>query len=171
MSPWIAFEPLYPGVVPPQPSTAESAGLDAVAHLEGRTVAVYTGVDTTRPGKSQPSIDQQGPQVTLWGGWRVAIPLGFKARLPEGYEMQVRSRSGLALKQGLIVLNAPGTIDSDYPGEWAVILQNTSRAPVTIAHGDRIAQLVLAPVIRLDWREGRVTQVSDRAGGFGSTGV
>lgn len=163
MTGWIAFEPLYPGVVPPQASTAESAGLDAQAYLEGRKIPVYMNGTST--------MTQEGPEIMLWHGWRAAIPLGFKARLPQGSEMQVRSRSGLALKKGLIVLNAPGTIDSDYPDEWMVILQNTSEEMVTVKHGDRIAQLVLAPVHRLDWREGRVTQVSDRQGGFGSTGV
>lgn len=160
---WIVFEPLYPGVVPPQPSTDESAGLDAVAHLEGRGIEIYVG--------GHHSIMETGPEIMLWSGWRAAIPLGFKARLPRGYEMQVRSRSGLALKKGLVVLNAPGTIDSDYPGEWAVILQNTSTEMVSIRHGDRIAQLVLAPVIRMPWREGEVTQTTDRAGGFGHTGI
>jgi dUTP pyrophosphatase len=162
-APWIAFEPLYPGVIPPQPSTEEAAGLDAVAHLEGRKVYTYPRGSTT--------MSQEGPEIMLWAGWRAAIPLGFKARLPRGYEMQVRSRSGLALKKGLIVLNAPGTIDSDYPGEWAVILQNTSDEMVKISHNERIAQLVLAPVVRLRWMEGKVGQVGDRVGGFGSTGV
>lgn len=162
-APCIVFEPLYPGVVPPRPSTAESAGLDAVAHLEGRDVRMYNAVNTSLPF--------QGPEIQLWHGWRVAVPLGFKARLPQGYEMQVRTRSGLAMKQGLVVLNSPGTIDSDFPGEWMVILQNQSNETAIIRHGDRIAQLVLAPVIRLDWREGAVGQVSDRVGGFGSTGV
>jgi len=169
-NPWIVFEPLFDGVVPPAPSTAEAAGLDAVAYLANRTLNVYSGTKWLAFGELDGfPLDDQG--LTLWEGWRAAIPLGFKARLPEGYEMQVRSRSGLALKQGLIVLNAPGTIDSDYPGEWAVILANTSKDPVTIKHGDRIAQLVLAPVYRLEWKEGQVAPVGDRTGGFGSTGV
>jgi dUTP pyrophosphatase len=163
MTPWINFEPLYPGVIPPQPSTAEAAGLDAVANLDQRSVNVYVSGHNT--------ITQTGPEIMLWQGWRAAIPLGFKARLPRGYEMQVRSRSGLALKKGLIVLNAPGTIDSDYPDEWMVILQNTSTDMVSVKHGERIAQLVLGTVQVLDWREGSVTKVSDRVGGFGSTGV
>jgi dUTP pyrophosphatase len=161
-APWIVFEPVYPDVIPPQPSTEDSAGLDAVAHLEGRTVMVYP--------RGSRTLAQDGPEILLWSGWRAAIPLGFKAQLPRGYEMQVRSRSGLALKQGLVVLNAPGTIDADYPGEWAVILQNTSDEMVAVNHGDRIAQLVLAPVTRLRWHEGRVNQSTDRVGGFGSTG-
>lgn len=162
-APWIAYEPLFDGVVPPVASTAESAGLDAVAYLEGREVLAY--------GKANVALPQNGPEILLFEGWRVAIPLGFKARLPEGFEMQVRTRSGLALKKGLVVLNSPGTIDSDYPGEWMVIVQNTSSETVTVTHGERIAQLVLAPVHRLEWRSGQVGQVSDRIGGFGSTGV
>jgi dUTP pyrophosphatase len=114
-----------------------------------------------------------GPEDTimLWPGWRVAVPLGFKAQLPQGWEMQVRSRSGLALKQGLVVANAPGTIDADYPGEWAVILQNTGRGRVTLSHGDRVAQLVPQPVHQASWQHGTVVPITDRTGGFGSTGV
>ncbi len=158
----IIFEPLFPDVMPPVPSTADAAGLDAVAYLEGREVAV---------------IDQAGDvsvyryaQVWIPKGGRVAIPLGFKAQLPSGWECQVRPRSGLALKQGLTVLNAPGTIDADYPGEWAVILHNTSSNDVLVKHGDRVAQLVLAPVHRLSWEPGFVGQTTERTGGFGSTG-
>jgi dUTP pyrophosphatase len=161
--PWIAFEPLHEGVVPPTPSTDEAAGLDAVAYLAGRKVLIY--------GRNNIAIPDEGPQISIWAGFRAAVPLGFKARLPEGWEMQVRSRSGLALKQGLVVLNSPGTIDSDYPGEWMVILHNTSSETVRISHGDRIAQLVLAPVHRLAWKEGRIAQVGNRTGGFGSTGT
>jgi dUTP pyrophosphatase len=160
---WIVFEPLHEGVVPPTPSTEEAAGLDAVAYLKGRVVNTYTGGLFTIP--------QEGPTIKLWPGWRAAIPLGFKARLPREWEMQVRSRSGMALKQGVVVLNSPGTIDSDYFGEWMVILTNTSKEPVEVSHGDRIAQLVLAPVARMAWKEGAVTQTTDRIGGFGSTGI
>lgn len=159
----IVWDPLYEDVALPTPGTQQSAGLDVVAYLEGREVVVYS--------KTNVSIPQNGPEIRLWGGFRAAIPLGFKARLPEGYEMQVRTRSGLALKQGLMVLNSPGTIDSDYPGEWMVILHNTSSETVVIRHGDRVAQLVLAPVHRLPWVTGDVAQVTDRVGGFGSTGV
>lgn len=163
MKEWITWEPLYEGVIAPQRATAESAGMDAVAYLEGREIPVYIG--------DSRSMVQYGPDILLHHGWRAAIPLGFRARLPRGWEMQVRSRSGLALKKGLVVLNAPGTIDSDYPDEWMVILQNTSNELLTVKHGDRIAQLVLAPVHRLDWLVGPVVQVSDRTGGFGSTGT
>jgi dUTP pyrophosphatase len=162
-SPWIVFEPLHEDVEPPRPATPEAAGLDAKAYLDGAEIKVYPG--------SLVALTEQGPEITLWEGWRAAVPLGFKARLPVGWEMQVRTRSGLALKQGLIVANAPGTIDSDYPGEWMVIVQNTGREKVVIRHGDRIAQLVLQQVYRLDWREGAVDVTTSRFGGFGSTGV
>ena len=86
--------------------------------------------------------------------------------------MQVRPRSGLALRQGLTVLNTPGTVDSDYRGEVGVILVNLGAEPVTIAHGDRIAQMVLAPVARIGWAEAEALAASARgAGGFGSTGT
>lgn len=104
---------------------------------------------------------------------RALVPTGLRIALPEGYEAQVRPRSGLALRHGLTVLNAPGTIDSDYRGEVGVLLVNLGAEPVTIRRGDRIAQLVLAPVNRLAWEERPVDAAATRrgAGGFGSTGT
>jgi dUTP pyrophosphatase len=104
-------------------------------------------------------------------GKRAAVPTGLCIAIPEGYEVQVRPRSGLALKQGLTVLNAPGTIDSDYRGEVKVLLVNFGNEPVEIQRGMRIAQLVVAPVTRAHWDE--VDSLDDTArgsGGFGSTG-
>lgn len=110
--------------------------------------------------------------VTLHPLDRALIPTGLSIALPRGYEGQVRPRSGLALKSGLTVLNAPGTIDADYRGEVGVILVNLSAEPIHIKHGDRIAQLVIAPVTQGEWREVEVLESSVRgAGGFGSTGV
>jgi dUTP pyrophosphatase len=109
--------------------------------------------------------------VILPPGSRALVPTGIAVALPEGYEAQVRPRSGLAMRHGVTVLNSPGTIDSDYRGEIRVILANLGSDPVTIARGDRIAQLVVAPVDRAQWR--RVTELpaSTRgAAGFGSTG-
>lgn len=167
--PQIIFEPLHPDVQPPQRATAGSAGMDAVAYLRDRTILVYAG-ESILPMLG-PDAPFQAEDLTLFPGWRAAIPLGFKAQLPPGFEMQVRSRSGLALKKGLVVANAPGTIDADYPGEWCVILQNTGDQRVTIAHGDRIAQLVLARVeTAIHWAPGTVGTTTERAGGFGSTG-
>ena len=109
--------------------------------------------------------------VELAPGTRKLIPTGISIALPQGYEAQIRPRSGLALKHGVGLLNSPGTIDADYRGEIAVILINHGDAPFTIARGDRIAQLVVAPVTRLAWVENEILPESARgAGGFGSTG-
>jgi dUTP pyrophosphatase len=102
---------------------------------------------------------------------RMRIPTGFALEIPEGYEAQVRPRSGLAYKQGVTVLNAPGTIDSDYRGEVRVILVNLGQEPVVINNGDRIAQLVFTPVMRAALEETSSLPATERgAGGFGSTG-
>ena len=110
--------------------------------------------------------------VVLAPGRRALIPTGFAIALPEGYEGQVRPRSGLAVNHGVTVLNAPGTIDADYRGEVKVPLINHGEEPFTVTRGMRIAQLVVAPVSAVDVRETDVLPDSDRgAGGFGSTGV
>jgi len=110
-------------------------------------------------------------ELVLAPGDRAAVPTGIAIALPEGYEAQVRPRSGLALRHGLTVLNSPGTVDADYRGEIQIILANLGREPVTIARGQRIAQLVVAPVQRVLWQETQVLPESRRgAGGFGSTG-
>ncbi|HKT16865.1 MAG TPA: dUTP diphosphatase [Stellaceae bacterium] len=109
--------------------------------------------------------------VTLAAGGRADIPTGIALSLPPGWEGQVRPRSGLALRQGLTVLNSPGTIDADYRGEIRVILANLGSEPVTIARGERIAQLVIAPVARAQWQVVAALPPTERgAGGFGSTG-
>jgi dUTP pyrophosphatase len=109
--------------------------------------------------------------VTLAPGERAAIPTGFALALPEGYEAQVRPRSGLALKHGVTVLNSPGTVDADYRGEVQVILINLGRESFTVRRGERIAQLVVAPVTSVAWRLVETLPDSSRgAGGFGSTG-
>jgi len=109
--------------------------------------------------------------IVLAPGARAAVPTGLAIALPRGHEGQVRPRSGLAAKHGVTVVNAPGTIDEDYRGEVRVLLVNLGQEPVTIAPGDRIAQLVVAPVTRVDVT--RVETLSDTTrgdGGFGSTG-
>ena len=109
--------------------------------------------------------------LILRPGSRVAVATGFAVAIPPGYEIQVRPRSGLALKFGIGVANTPGTIDSDYRGEVKVILVNQSDDNFPIARGDRIAQLVLAPVTLAAWDEVLVLDETVRgAGGFGSTG-
>jgi dUTP pyrophosphatase len=109
--------------------------------------------------------------VELAPGARRLVPTGISIALPPGYEAQVRPRSGLALKHGVTLLNSPGTIDADYRGEVGVILINLGEVPFRLQRGDRIAQLVIAPVARLAWRESESLPESGRgAGGFGSTG-
>jgi len=104
-------------------------------------------------------------------GGRALVPTGIAIALPAGYEAQVRPRSGLALKQGITVLNSPGTVDADYRGEVGVILINHGAEAFRISHGDRIAQMVVAKVARGNWQERAVLADTDRgAGGFGSTG-
>lgn len=102
---------------------------------------------------------------------RAAIPTGLYVELPEGFEMQVRPRSGLAAKHGLTVLNAPGTIDADYRGEVKVILANLSDQPFTVEPGERIAQIVVAEYRQVAWQQVEELSETQRgAGGFGSTG-
>jgi dUTP pyrophosphatase len=102
---------------------------------------------------------------------RALIPTGFAIAVPPGYEAQVRPRSGLALEHGILLPNAPGTIDSDYRGEVKVIVCNTGEKAFTIRRGDRIAQLVIAPVVHAEWEEVASLDATERgAGGFGHTG-
>jgi len=133
------------GLPLPRYASAAAAGVDLVAAVPGPLLL--------RPGE------------------RAAVPTGIALALPEGYEAQVRPRSGLALKHGIAVLNSPGTIDADYRGEILVILANLGTEPVTIARGERVAQLVVAPVARISWEPVATLPVSARgAQGFGSTG-
>ncbi|QPC99000.1 dUTP diphosphatase [Qipengyuania soli] len=109
--------------------------------------------------------------VTIKPGQRHAVATGFAVAIPDGYEIQVRPRSGLALKHGITVPNTPGTIDSDYRGELKVIMINHGEEAFAIARGDRVAQLVLAPVTQAKWSEVEELDETGRgAGGFGSTG-
>ncbi|MBF0268540.1 MAG: dUTP diphosphatase [Alphaproteobacteria bacterium] len=110
--------------------------------------------------------------LVLGSGQRAAVPTGFAIELPHGFEAQIRPRSGLALKNGITVLNSPGTIDADYRGEVQVILINLSGDPFTITRGMRIAQMVIAPVTRISLLEAEKLEDSARGtGGFGSTGT
>jgi len=109
--------------------------------------------------------------VVIAPGARHAVATGLAVAIPQGFEIQVRPRSGLALKHGITVPNTPGTIDSDYRGELKVILINLGNEPFTVQRGDRVAQLVLAPVVQAAWDEVAELDATDRgAGGFGSTG-
>jgi dUTP pyrophosphatase len=109
--------------------------------------------------------------LVLKPGERGVVPTGFKMAIPEGYEGCVRPRSGLALKQGLTLTNAPGTIDSDYRGEVKVLVINLGQEPVTLKRGDRVAQLLVSPVARAQVRQVEsLTHTSRGEGGFGHTG-
>ena len=134
------------GLALPAYATAGAAGADVVAAIEG--------------------------DVVLEPMERRAVPTGLVLAVPDGYEIQVRPRSGLALRRGLTVANAPGTVDSDYRGEVQVILVNLGSEPCVVRRGERIAQLVVAPVARAEFVERAELPPSERgAGGFGSTGA
>lgn len=129
----------------PEYATEHAAGMDLRAHLEA--------------------------PLTLSSLERQLIPTGIYIALPEGYEAQVRPRSGLAIKHGITLLNSPGTIDADYRGEIKVIVVNLSNEPYTIQPGERIAQLVVARYERAVWQESDSLEATDRGeGGFGSSG-
>jgi dUTP pyrophosphatase len=139
-----------------------------LAHAEGLPLPVYA----TYGAAGADVCAAVGSEMAIEPGQRQAVPTGLILEIPEGFEGQVRPRSGLAIRQGLTVVNAPGTIDSDYRGELKVLLVNLGTETVSIARGDRIAQLVVAPVTRAAFVETDDLTASDRgAGGFGSTGV
>lgn len=116
--------------------------------------------------------DTGGAVVTLAPGARALIPTGLLVAVPEGHEMQIRPRSGLALRHGVTLANAPGTIDADYRGPLGVILINLGQASFDVTHGMRVAQAVVAPVARVVWRPADALPATARGeGGFGSTGA
>lgn len=123
------------------------------------------------PGDSGVDLINADCETVLQPGERKLIPAGIKVAIPEGFELQIRSRSGLALNEGIFVLNSPGTIDSGYRGEIGVILLNTSNESVTIKKGMRVAQAVLQKIENIAWEETEELPPSGRSdGGFGSTG-
>ena len=143
--PHVRFRRLRPAAVLPRYMTEGAAGMDLASAAEG--------------------------PIALGPGERLGVPTGWSMELPPGFEAQVRPRSGLALRHGVTVVNAPGTIDSDYRGEIIVLLVNLGRQEYAIAPGDRIAQMVIAPVSHANVEE--VTELSETergAGGFGHTG-
>ncbi len=114
---------------------------------------------------------EDGEAMTLAPGARALVPTGLCMAIPAGYEVQIRPRSGLALKHGVTLLNTPGTIDSDYRGPLGVIMVNLGDAPFEVTHGMRIAQMVVAPVVQADFETvARLDETARGAGGFGSTG-
>lgn len=149
--------------------TAMMVGVERLAHgadlpLPAQATALAAGFDLVAAIESPLVLEPLG---------RAAVPTGLVLAIPEGYEGQVRPRSGLARDHGLTVLNAPGTIDADYRGEVRVLMVNLGSAPVVIVRGQRIAQIVFAPVVRVCWDERAVrAEATERgAGGFGSTGT
>jgi len=155
-----------------RPSTAEPS--DAVCV---RFVRLPHAADLVLPERStagSAGLDLRaatGDEVVLEVGARALIPTGLQFAIPEGYEAQIRPRSGLALKYGVTVLNTPGTIDSDYRGEVGVVLINLGESRFRIAHGDRIAQVVVAPVVPVVLKESEsLSETARGEGGFGSTG-
>jgi len=138
-------------------------------HFEGLDLPAYetlgaAGMDV------RAALPETDPMV-LTPGQRAMVPTGLSVAIPQGYEIQMRPRSGLAAKHGITCLNTPGTIDSDYRGELKVILINHGTDAFTIARGERIGQMVLAPVTRIVWHEVESLDETERgAGGFGSTG-
>jgi dUTP pyrophosphatase len=141
-----------------------------LAHAEGLPLPAYETAGAAAMDL-RAAVDEDAPLV-LAPGERLAAPTGFCIALPSGYEAQVRPRSGLALKSGITCLNSPGTVDADYRGEIKVILINHGAEPFTIRRGDRIAQLIVAPVSAAVWVEAETLDETARgAGGFGSTGA
>jgi dUTP pyrophosphatase len=140
-------------------------GLKRLDHGEGLPLPTYASAGAA-------GLDVVAAEsLTLLPGSRHSVATGFAIAIPEGFEVQVRPRSGLALKHGITCLNTPGTIDSDYRGEVKVILANHGSEPFEVVRGERIAQLVPAPVLRAAFQEVDDLDATDRgAGGFGSTG-
>jgi len=135
----------------PKHETAQAAGADVRANF---------------------ALDQRVAGVTLDVGSRALIPTGFAMEISAGFEVQVRPRSGLALKHGISMVNTPGTIDADYRGPVGVLLINHGSEPFHIAHGERIAQLVVAPVVQGDYQlSDELDETARGSGGFGSTGT
>ncbi len=138
------------GIALPAYETEGSAGMDIRANFQA---------------------EMRGEGIVLAVGARALIPTGMKFEIPLGYEVQIRPRSGLALKHGVTLVNAPGTIDSDYRGEVGMILINQGNEPFRITHGERVAQMVFAQVTRCEIAEVTSLTTTERgAGGFGSTG-
>jgi len=133
------------GLALPSYATTDSSGMDICAAIDNEIIVRH--------------------------GETVLVPTGFSIEVPNGYEAQIRPRSGLALKHGITVLNSPGTIDSDYRGEVRIILSNLGGEEFLIRRGDRIAQMVITPVVQAEWQEvGYLEQTERGAGGFGHTG-
>lgn len=152
----------------PKYATPASSGVDLYAEINEKVV----NKDFLFNADLHYSGIANGWEITIQPGGRALIPTELFTAIPEGYEVQIRPRSGLALKQGVTVLNAPGTIDADYRNGWGVILANFGTKPFNIVSGDRIAQAVLMKVEKIDWKEVISLDDTERGfGGFGHTGT
>jgi dUTP pyrophosphatase len=139
-----------------------------LAHAEGLPLPAYA----TEGAAGMDLLAAVMSPVVIPPGGRMLVPTGLRIAIPPGYELQVRPRSGLALKNGIVLPNSPGTIDEDYRGEVGVIVLNAGDAPFTVERGMRIAQAVIAPVVRAAWREvAELPETARGSGGFGSTGT
>ncbi|MBP0466267.1 dUTP diphosphatase [Roseomonas sp. PWR1] len=137
-------------------------------HAEGLPLPAYA----TEGAAGMDLLAAVMSSVVIPPGGRMLVPTGLRIAIPPGYEVQVRPRSGLALKNGIVLPNSPGTIDEDYRGELGVIVLNAGDAPFTVERGMRIAQAVIAPVVRAAWREvSELPETARGTGGFGSTGT
>ncbi|MEP1441575.1 MAG: dUTP diphosphatase [Hyphomicrobiales bacterium] len=144
--------------------------LKTLPHFDGLELPAYETANSA--GVDLRAAVAEGASVTLAAGQRSLIPTGLAMEIPEGYEAQIRPRSGLAIKNGVTALNSPGTIDADYRGEVQVILINHGAEPFIIERGMRIAQMVIAPVTQVSFTTTDELSDTERgAGGFGSTGV
>lgn len=145
-----------------------SIALTRLPHAQGLALPAYA----TPHSAGMDLLAAIGENIVVRSGERALIPTGLAIALPDGYEAQIRPRSGLALKNGISLVNSPGTIDADYRGEIGVILINHGAADFTVERGMRIAQMVIAPYTRAEFSEVPSLPVSERgAGGFGSTGA
>lgn len=155
----IKFKPLIADVTKPKYAQKGDSGMD---------ICLYAPLDTVFCNEKQKEV--VGVRIPAFG--RALLSTKISVGIPEGWEIQVRPRSGLALKKGLTVLNTPGTVDSGYTGEIKVIIFNTTDKSIVVEHGERIAQIVLAPVGFIEWEDVGELDSTDRGdGGFGSTGV
>jgi len=164
----LVVELLFPDAQQPERATPGSAGYDLRAYIRQRSIRCSDG---TRVWEIPAADRLNESQFPVPSGACALIPLGFKARLPLGIEGQVRPRSGTSFKRGLQIPNAPGTIDSDFPDEWMVLVRNPLAHEIVVEHGERIAQLVLARYEVLPVEHGAVGVTTSRVGGFGSTGT
>lgn len=164
----VVFEPLVNDVQLPRRATRESAGYDLTAYFLERSIQVAMGgIEQTR----DVVMNGDRASIALAPGERALIPLGFKGHIPVGYHGEVRPRSGAAFRKGIEIPNSPGTIDSDYNGEWMVPVKNGDSKPFTIEHGERIAQVVFVKHVEVEFERGEVARTTNRDGGFGSTGA